>query len=84
MMLAKQIQGYRISFELTKTKPLQSGFVGTMKLIINFLCQLRLDTELMEHVHMKVWLSNEQPITRLETVIHFLWESLQRLNNMKN
>ncbi len=33
-MLAEQTQGYRISFELTK--PVQSGFVGTMKLIINF------------------------------------------------
>ncbi len=26
-----------------------------MKLIINFLCQLRLDPELMERVHMNVW-----------------------------
>ncbi len=48
MMVAEQTQGYRISFELI-------GFVGTMKQIINFLCQLRLDPELMEHVHMKVW-----------------------------
>ncbi len=53
MMVAEQTQGYRISFELTK--PVQSGFVGTMKLIINFLCQLRLDPKLMEHVYMKVW-----------------------------
>ncbi len=54
-MVDEQIQSYRISFELTKTKPLQSGFVGTMKLIINFLYQLRLDPELMERVHMNVW-----------------------------
>ncbi len=26
-----------------------------MMLIINFLCQLRLDPELMERVHMNVW-----------------------------
>ncbi len=26
-----------------------------MKLIINFLSQLKLDPELMEHVHMNVW-----------------------------
>ncbi len=49
-----EIQSYRIHFELTR--PVQSGFVGTMKLIINFLCQLRLDPELMERVHvMNVW-----------------------------
>ncbi len=54
MMVDEQIQTYRIRFELT-TKPLQSGFVCTMKLIINFLCQLRLDPELMERVHMNVW-----------------------------
>ncbi len=57
-MVDEQIQSYRIRFELTKpnqTKPLQSGFVGTMKLIINFLCRLRLDPELMERVHMIVW-----------------------------
>ncbi len=53
MIVDEQIQSYRISFELTK--PLQSGFVGTMKLIVNFLCQLRLDPELMECVHMNVW-----------------------------
>ncbi len=53
MMVDEQIQSYRISFELTK--PLQSGFVGTMKLIINFLVRLRLDPELMEHMHMIVW-----------------------------
>ncbi len=39
-------------FWVDKTKLLQSDFVGTMKLIINFLCQLRL--ELMECVHMNV------------------------------
>ncbi len=49
MMIDEQIQSYRIRFELTKL--VQSGFVGTMKLIINFLCQLRLDPELMERVH---------------------------------
>ncbi len=53
MIVDEQIQSYRISFELT-IKPLLSGFVGTMKLIINFLCQLRLDPELMEHVHITV------------------------------
>ncbi len=45
MIVDEQIQSYGISFELTK--PLQSGFVGTMKLIINFLCELSLDPELM-------------------------------------
>ncbi len=48
-MMIDEIQSYRIHFELTR--PVQSGFVGTMKLIINFLCQLRLDPELMERVH---------------------------------
>ncbi len=43
----------QIHFELT-TKPLQSGLFGTMKLIINFLCQLRLDPELLERVNMNV------------------------------
>ncbi len=42
-------------FWAEKNNPLQSCFVGTMKLIINFLCQLRLDPEFMEHVHMNVW-----------------------------
>ncbi len=54
MMVDEQIQSYRISW-VDKTKPVQSGFVGTMKLIINFLCQLRLDPELMELVHTNVW-----------------------------
>ncbi len=40
MMVVEQIQSYRISLELTK--PNQSGFIATMKLIISFLCQLRL------------------------------------------
>ncbi len=48
----EQTQGYRISLALTK--PVQSGFVGTMKLIINFLCQLGLDPELMKRVHVNV------------------------------
>ncbi len=42
-------------FWVDKTKPLQSGFVGTMKLIINFLCQLRLYSEFVEREHMNVW-----------------------------
>ncbi len=54
MIVDEQIQSYRISFWVDKTKPPQSGFVGTMKLIINFLCQLRLDPELMR-VHVNVW-----------------------------
>ncbi len=62
MMLDEHIQSYRISFELTKS--LQSDFVGTMKRIINFLCALRLDPELMERVHMNVCdIIGEQPIT---------------------
>ncbi len=40
MMVAEQTQDYI---------PVQSGFVGTMNLIINFFCQLRLDPDLMEH-----------------------------------
>ncbi len=52
VMVDEQIQIYRISFELNK--PLQSGFGGTTKLIINFLFQLRLDPELMAHMHMNV------------------------------
>ncbi len=51
MIVDEQIQSYRIHFELTKPT-LQSGFVGTMKLIINFVCQLKLDPELMERMHM--------------------------------
>ncbi len=47
MIVDEQIQSYMICFDLT-TKPLQSSFVGTMKLIINFLCQLRLEPELMD------------------------------------
>ncbi len=54
MMVAEQTQGYRISFELTKPNQFNQ-FVGTMKLVINILCQLRLDPELMVQVHMKVW-----------------------------
>ncbi len=38
MMVAEQTQSFMIRFEL----PVQSGFVGNMKLIISFLCQLRL------------------------------------------
>jgi len=38
MMVVEQTQGCMISFELTK--PIQPGFVGTIMLIINFLCQL--------------------------------------------
>ncbi len=53
-MVEEQILSYRINWVDT-TQPLQSGFVGTMKLIINVLCQLRLYPELMERVHIKVW-----------------------------
>ncbi len=42
MMVDKQIQSYMIRFKLKKNKPLQSGFVGTMMLIIKFPRQLGL------------------------------------------
>ncbi len=68
----------------------QSGFVGTMKLIINFLCQLRLDPELMERVH----ISGEQPITtqskcdsllaREPARFKTLLLKVKRLKNMRN
>ncbi len=54
MMVDEQIQSYRISFELTKPNHSNLALFGTMKLIINFLCQLRLDPELLERVHMNV------------------------------
>ncbi len=44
-MVAEQTQGYRIRFELTK--PNQSN---PALLIINFLCQLRLNPKLMERM----------------------------------
>ncbi len=56
MFIDEQIQSYRISFVLTKpnqTTPI--WLCWYMKLIINFLCRLRLDPELMERVHMIVW-----------------------------
>ncbi len=54
MMVDEQIQSYRISLSWqNQTTPI--CFVGTMKLIISFLCQLRLDPELMERMHMNVW-----------------------------
>ncbi len=45
MIVDEQIQSYMLSFELTKQNHSNLGFVGnvTMKLIINILCQLRLD-----------------------------------------
>ncbi len=46
MMVDEQIQSYRISFKLTKPNHSNRAFFGTMKLIINFLCQLRLDLSL--------------------------------------
>ncbi len=54
MMVDEQIQSYRIGFELTKPNHSNLALLY-MKLIINFLCQLRLDPELMERVHMNVW-----------------------------
>ncbi len=60
MMVAEQIQSYRISW-VDKTKPLQSGFIGTMMLIINFLYQLRLDPELMSSCD----ITGQQPIASL-------------------
>ncbi len=49
------------TFWVDKTKPLQSGFVGPMKLLINFLCQLRVDPGFVEHEHMYVTsLANSQ------------------------
>ncbi len=50
MMVDEQIQSYRISW-VDKTKPLQSGFVGTMKLSLS--TQFR--SELIVRVHMNVW-----------------------------
>ncbi len=40
MIVDKQIQSYRIRFELTNPSHSNLTFFGTMKLIINFLCQL--------------------------------------------
>ncbi len=54
MMVDEQINSYWISFELTnQTTPIR--FRWYMMLIINFLCQLGLDPELMKRVHMNVW-----------------------------
>ncbi len=74
-MVDKQIQSYRISFELTK--PNQSGFVGNMMLIICFLCQPRLDPEFVERVHMNVW-------HQRRTANHEPWLKVKRLKNMIN
>ncbi len=73
MMVDEQIQSYRIKVD--KTKPLQSGFIGTMKLIINFLCQLRLDPELMERVHMDVTSVADSQSQHRASVIHFSRDS---------
>ncbi len=53
-MVDEQIQSYRISFKLTKPNHSNRAFFGTMMRIINFLCQLRLDPELVEHVRINV------------------------------
>ncbi len=68
MMVDEQIQSYRISFELTK--PYHSN-LALLKLIINFLCQLRLDSELMERMHMNVWHQQRTANHSTASVIHF-------------
>ncbi len=50
MMVAEQIQ-LPDQFPVDKSKPLQSGFVGTMMLIINFLLNSGFDPEFVEHLH---------------------------------
>ncbi len=65
-----------------------------MKLIINFLCQLRLDPELMERMHMNVRHQREQPITtqskcdsllaREPARFKTLLLKVERLKNMRN
>ncbi len=54
MNVDEQIQSYRISLEVIKPNLYNLSLLGTMKMIINFLCQLRLDPELTEHVHMNM------------------------------
>ncbi len=54
MMVDEQIQSYMISFKLTKLNHSNRAFFGPMKLIINFLCQLRLDLSLWKHVRINV------------------------------
>ncbi len=54
MIEDEQIQSYIIRFELKKTNQSSPALLVKLKLIINFLCQLRLDPELMERVHMNV------------------------------
>ncbi len=63
MIVDEQIQSYRISLELTK--PLQSGFVGTMKLIIKFFVNSGFDPEFVEQVTWMCDITGEQPITSL-------------------
>lgn len=40
MKVVEQAEGYEICFEMTK--PIQLGFIGSMMLVINILCQLGL------------------------------------------
>ncbi len=54
MMVAEQTQGYRISFELTKPNQSNPASLIPWSWSSTF-CQLRLDPELMERMHMKVW-----------------------------
>ncbi len=58
MIVDEQIQSYD-TFWVDKTKPLQSGFVGTISVNSGLIL---IDPELMERVHV-----NEQPITTQST-----------------
>ncbi len=51
-----------------------------MKLIINFLCELRLDRELMECVHMNVTSAANSQSQHRASVIHFS----QRASEIQN
>ncbi len=79
MMVAEQIQ-LQDQFPVDKSKPLQSGFVGTMMLIINFLCQLRLWSWVCGALA-HTWtcdISGEQPITCFAEQVWFTpreWQS---------
>ncbi len=55
MMVDEQIQSYRISFELTKPDHSNLALLVPWSWSSIFSCQLRLDPELMERVHMNVW-----------------------------
>ncbi len=69
------------TFWVDKTKPLQSGFVGPMKLLINFLCQVRVDPVFVEHEQMYVWhhwrTANHEPWLKVLLKV-------KRLKNMIN